>query len=260
MSRTYDALRRAEPEQEPNRDKAFEAPPTESMDQGRTNGSEATTINLSPSPEVEEKYQKLRGSLFGGSKKNRIRTLLVVASSHGEGATTIATFLASVLAKANRSRVLLVDANLRTPSFLGSPYINRDCHGLAELASGKASLTEVVQPAAFIGPNLWIITGGGPLPSPSYLFDGDAIETILETLRDRYDYVIFDGAPIRDYSDSCFLAPKVDGTIIVVEAGKTRKETAQGTKRQLERHGAKVLGTVLNKKENHIPAFLDRFL
>jgi capsular exopolysaccharide synthesis family protein len=260
MSRIYDALRHAEPEQEPIKDKAFEAPPTESIDQARDNGDEAQTINLGPSPEVEEKYQKLRGSLFGGSKKNRIKTLLVVASTHGEGATTIATFLASVLAKANRSRVLLVDANLRTPSFVGSPHINRSSHGLAELASGKASLTEVIQPAAFISPNLWVITGGGPLPSPSYLFDGDAIEIVLETLRDRYDYVILDGAPIRDYSDSCFLGSKVDGTIIVVEAGKTQKETARGTKRQLERYGAKVLGTVLNKKANYIPAFLERFL
>ncbi|MGH7824516.1 MAG: CpsD/CapB family tyrosine-protein kinase [Candidatus Binatia bacterium] len=260
MSRTYDIFRRTESQKETTKNNGSEAPPIESAAQGQPNGNEAPPIELSPGPDVEERYQKLRGTLFAGSKKNKIKTLLVVASDHGEGATTTATFLASVLAKTNRARVVLVDANLRTPSPLSTHRLNQGSKGFTELASGNARLNDVVQSAGFISPNLSVISAGRSLPSPSYLFDGDAIEAILETLRERYDYVILDGAPIKDYSDSCFLGSKVDGTIIVVEAGKTRKETARGTKRQLERYGANVLGTVLNKKRNYVPRFLERFL
>jgi capsular exopolysaccharide synthesis family protein len=262
MSRTYDALKRtgSNKQSDNGKSKTSEAPPVEPTDQPQADWNEAPAIELSPSLAVEEKYQKLRGSLFSGPKKSRIRTLLVVASDHGEGATTTATFLASVLAKTNQAQVVLVDANIRTPSPLSAHRLNQGSKGFTDLASGSAPLSEVVKPAKFISPNLSVISAGRPLPSPSYLFDGDAIETILGTLRERYDYVILDGAPVKNYSDSCFLGSKVDGTIIVVEAGKTRKETARGTKRQLERHGAKVLGTVLNKKRNYIPMFLERFL
>ncbi|HWO40492.1 MAG TPA: CpsD/CapB family tyrosine-protein kinase [Candidatus Eisenbacteria bacterium] len=271
MSRTYDVIKQTESAkesegngvEEPIIDRVeaiVDEPRSEPSDDFQGNGHEAPPFELIPGPDIEEKYQKLRGSLFGGPKKNTIKTLLVVASDHGEGATTTATFLASVLAKSNRARVILVDANLRTPSPLSARRLNQGSKGFTELASGKAKLNEVVQPATFISPNLSVISAGRPLPSPSYLFDGDAIEKILAALRERYDYVIFDGAPVKDYSDSCFLGSKVDGAIIVVEAGKTRKETARGTKRQLERYGAKVLGTVLNKKKNYIPSLIDRFL
>jgi capsular exopolysaccharide synthesis family protein len=221
---------------------------------------ECLTIELQPSPTVEEKYQKLRGALFGRSRTERVKTLLVVASNHGEGATTTATYLASVLAKANGSRVLLVDANLRTPSPLSLHRLDRGAPGFTELVLGKALLSSVVQQATSMGSNLSVIVSGEPIPSPSYIFDGNAIDAVLGALAQRYDYVILDGAPVRDYSDSCFLSSRVDGTVIVVEADKTRLATVRGTKRQLEHHGAKVLGTVFNKKPNYIPALLERFL
>jgi capsular exopolysaccharide synthesis family protein len=260
MSRTLDALKRAEAETKRNEPKLLDSGASGSKFFEEVPDSECLTIELQPSPTVEEKYQKLRGALFGRSKTEHIKTLLVVASHHGEGATTTATFLASVLAKANGSRVLLVDANLRTPSPLSLHQLDRGSQGFTELVLGKALLSAVVRQASSMGSNLSVITSGGPVPSPSYIFDGHSIDTVLEALAQRYDYVILDGAPVKDFSDSCFLSSRVDGTVIVVEAGKTRLETVHGTKSQLERYGAKVLGTVFNKKPNYIPGFLERFL
>jgi len=262
MSRTLDALKRAEAETKRNQPKLLDSEPSVSEVFEEAPDSECLTIELQPGPSVEEKYQKLRGALFGRSKTVRIKTLLVVASNHGEGATTTATFLASVLAKANGSRVLLVDANLRTPSPLSLSWhqLDRGSQGFTELVLGKALLNAVVRQASSMGSNLSVITSGGAVPSPSYIFDGHSIDAVLEALVQRYDYVILDGAPVKDFSDSCFLSSRVDGTVIVVEAGKTRLETVRGTKSQLERYGAKVLGTVFNKKPNYIPGFLERFL
>jgi capsular exopolysaccharide synthesis family protein len=260
MSRILDALKRAETETKRNQPKLLDSELSASKVFEEAPDGECLTIELQPSPTVEEKYQKLRGALFGRSKTERIKTLLVVASNHGEGATTTATFLASVLAKANGSRVLLVDANLRTPSPLSLHQLDRGSQGFTELVLGKALLNAVVRQASSMGSNLSVITSGGAVPSPSYIFDGHSIDAVLEVLAQRYDYVILDGAPVKDFSDSCFLSSRVDGTVIVVEAGKTRLETVRGTKSQLERYGAKVLGTVFNKKPNYIPGFLERFL
>lgn len=259
MSRTYDALRKAEAERAQEQGKSIEVPPKDSLSWGQDNGRKAPHIRFDPGPYIEEKYQKLRGNLFTGPEKAKIKTLLVVGSTHGEGATTTSTLLASVVARANHSRVLLVDANLRTPSLAEVFHLTDDPRGLTDLMSDSSTpLDELVQPTQFI--NLSVITSGRPVPSPSYLFDGDAIERVLQTLRERFDFVIIDGAPIRDYSDSYFLCSKVDGTAIVVEAEKTPMDTARNTKRQLERSGARVLGVILNKKRNYIPAFLERFL
>jgi len=260
MSRTVDALKRAAAESKQNQHTPFDAEPSASQVFEETPDNECLTIELQQSPTVEEKYQKLRGALFGRSNTERIKTLLVVASNHGEGATTTATFLASVLAKANGSRVLLVDANLRTPSPLSLHQLDREPQGFTELVLGKALLSSVVRQASSMGSNLSVITCGGSVPSPSYIFVGHSIDAVLEALSQRYDYVILDCAPVKDYSDSCFLSSRVDGTVIVVEAGKTRLETVRGTKSQLERYGAKVLGTVFNKKPNYIPALVERLL
>jgi capsular exopolysaccharide synthesis family protein len=258
MSRTYDALKKAEAERAREHRKPIEVPPEDSIVWSRANGRRAPHISLDPDPYIEEEYQKLRGNLFIGPGKTEIKTILVVGSDHGEGATTTATLLASVLARTNRSQVLLIDCNLRTPSLAEIFHQEEDPRGLTDLMADGTSPEELVRPTPLV--NLSVITTGRPCPSPSYLFDSDAIDSALQQLRQRFDFIILDGAPVKDYSDSYFLGPKVDGTIIVLEADRTRIDTAQATKRQLERSGAKVLGAVLNKRRNYIPPSLDRLL
>jgi capsular exopolysaccharide synthesis family protein len=258
MSRTYEALRKAEEERSREQGTPFWVPQTDSTVEPDSNGRKAPRISLDPGSYIEEEYQKLRGNIFIGPGKTEIKTVLVVGSHHGDGATTTATLLASVLARANRSRVLLIDANLRTPSLAEVFNQTEDPRGLTDLMTDSMPVDELIRPTSLV--NLSVITSGRPLPSPSYLFDGDTVERVLKALSDRYDFIIIDGAPVKDYSDSYFLGSKVDGTILVVAAEKTRIDTAQAVKRQLERSGIRLLGAVLNNKKNYIPPVLERFL
>lgn len=256
MGKAYEALKKAgQARQSAAKGKM---PPIDSFAWPDAPKRSAPRINWDLNPFVEEEYQKLRGNLFLGPGKTEFKTLLVVASAHGEGATTTATLLASVLAKANHARLLLVDANLRTPSFAEIFDHMDDPRGLTDLMTESAPLDEVVRSTPFS--NLSVITSGRPFPSPSYLFDAPSVGRTMQAWGERYDLIIIDGAPVRDYADSCFLSSMVDGTILVVETEKTRADTALGSKRQLERSGARVLGTVLNKKKRYTPALLDRFL
>jgi Mrp family chromosome partitioning ATPase len=92
------------------------------------------------------------------------------------------------------------------------------------------------------------------------LFDGEPITNLLRVLRERFDFVILDCAPLNSYSESFFLASKVDGVILVVESERTQKRTIRRIKKELDWGEINVLGVVLNKKKNYIPNFLERFL
>jgi Mrp family chromosome partitioning ATPase len=83
---------------------------------------------------------------------------------------------------------------------------------------------------------------------------------MLSVLREQFDFVIFDGSPLRDYSESCFLAEKMDGVILVVEAERTKTEVLRKIRKDLESTGVNILGVVLNKKRKYIPQYLERFL
>jgi capsular exopolysaccharide synthesis family protein len=214
------------------------------------------TWNLAPT--IEEEYQKLRGNLFLGTGRTEIKSILMVASMHGEGTTTTAALFAAVLARANASQLLLIDANLRTPSIAEFFHLTGDTRGFTDLMTGSVTLHEIIRPTPLN--NLSVITSGRPFHSPSHLFNASSIEKFLGILYEQYDLIILDGPPVQDYADANFLSAIVDGTILVVEAEKTKIETIQGTKRQLERSGAHMLGTVLNKKQRYLPAFLDRLL
>jgi len=92
------------------------------------------------------------------------------------------------------------------------------------------------------------------------MFDSAPIASMLSTLREKFDFIIFDGSPLRDYSESSFLAGKMDGVILVVEAERTKIDVARKIRKDLESTGVTILGVVLNKKRTYIPEYLERFL
>ena len=108
-------------------------------------------------------------------------------------------------------------------------------------------------------PNLYVIQVGRPLPSPAALYQ-EPIAALIADLRQEFRYVMLDCSPVEQYSDASFVAPRVDGIVMVIRSEVTRIETAMKTKRQLEWAGGKVIGTVLNDKRSYIPLLLQRFL
>ena len=255
MSRTYEALKKAEAE----RGEVRSVPPLhpDPIISPPSNGRRSPRINLDLNPSVEEEYKKLRGNLFARPGKDGLRTVMLVGSNHGDGVTTTSTILASVLARANVGEVVLVDANLRTPSFHELFTSSGSTKGLSDLVTNGINPKDLVQPTSI--PNLSVISAGRPLPSPSHLYQ-EPMANLLVQLRKDFRYTILDCPPVKDYSDSSFLAPKVDGIVLVIRAEWTKIETAIKTKRQLEWVGGQVIGTVLNGEKNYIPLAIQRLV
>src|SRR5262245_4440867 len=253
MAKSYEALRKAEAE----RSRATQQPDP-ALARNRNGRRRGTSVDLQRlDPAVEEQYQKLRGLLFANSSRENLRTVMVVGSRHGEGATTTCSILASLLARSNGGEVVLIDANLRTPALHELFALPPAARGLTDVASQAVRGRDLVQNTPI--PNLFVIQSGRPLPSPSALYQ-EPIANLLADLRGEFRYVMLDCSPVEEYSDAAFVAPRVDGIVMVIRSEVTRVETALKTKRHLEWAGGKVIGTVLNDKRNYIPLLLQRFL
>ena len=155
---------------------------------------------------------------------------------------------------------MLVDANLRTPALdeVFEPGQGSKLLGLSDQVLSEAPLDQTIYQTDI--PNLCFMPCGRTATSPSYIFDSEPIVAMLTAVREKFDFVIFDGSPLRDYSESSFLAGKMDGVILVVEAERTKIDVARKIRKDLESTGVTILGVVLNKKRSYIPEYLERFL
>jgi len=218
------------------------------------------TLDFRLGPEVEEAYQRLGTNLLvapGPDAAPVPRLLGVTASRHGEGTTTTVAVFASILVRRRSGRVAVVEANLRTPSCDAVFGVARN-GGFAELIEGRAELPAVVQKTPI--PNLFVVTGGQTALGPSGLFDAEGVAVALAKLREAFDFVLFDLPPANVYSDASILGPRLDAALIVIEADRTRIPEVERTRRSLERVGVRLVGCVLNRRRDYIPAFLEELL
>lgn len=236
-----------------------EREPTPPSGRGETNGHSLPRSPLSDrslSPNLEAQYQRLFASLvIQGQQSNPLKTLMVVGADHGDGVTTSASLFARALAKART--VLLVDANLRTPA-LAEIFHVRSHGGFSDFLARKVSLDGVITPTE--DPNLFIMTSGSATLAPPYIFEAGAFDELLVGLKERFDYIIFDAAPLGLHLDSVFLASRVDGVILVIKAETTQVDVGLSIKKRLEEVGARFLGVVVNQTQNYIPKALRRVL
>jgi protein-tyrosine kinase len=236
VSRIYDALQRGA---------ASEASRRRFVATGSNGGP--------PVDPIEEGYQRIAQGIQGQPGWQRKGAVLVASAVHGEGASTVAREVASILCRNGSAQAVLVDANLRTPSQHLAFRLERT-NGLSELATrGLAAEAGVRQGP---GTSLPVVTAGRPAGSPTEVLGLPALKAAIEQLRARFDWVILDGPPITIYSDAAILAPMVDGVVLVVEAERTRWEVVSQAKRTIEESGGRVLGAVLNRQHYHIPPAL----
>jgi capsular exopolysaccharide synthesis family protein len=225
----------------------------------KRNGNPAP-VNFDLGPEAEEAYQRLGTSVLlapAGLPAEQPKLLGVVASRHGEGTTTTAAVFASILVRRRGGRVAVVEANFRRPSFQTAFGIG-GVPGLAEVIEGKATLGDAARATAV--PNLFAIPAGHTtLPAPA-LFESPALSAVLAEVREHFDFAIVDLPPVNVYGDTLILGPRLDAAIIVIEADATRVPDVERARRTLERSGVRFVGSVLNRRRNYIPAFLEEML
>jgi Mrp family chromosome partitioning ATPase len=171
--------------------------------------------------------------------------------------STVAVHLATTAASLADHRVLLVDANFARPS-VPRIFGVRGRPGLAEAIQNGHELSEVLQPSGV--DNLSLLVGGRPVGGHSRVFGAPALEGLVKELAGEFDLVVVDLPAAGQSTAALRLAGHLDGIVLVVEAGRAPCEAAQRVSAVLVRAGAHLLGVVLNKWHEDVPAWLSRTL
>jgi non-specific protein-tyrosine kinase len=193
-----------------------------------------------PRSAAAEAYRTLRTNLSFYSLDQPIRTLVVTSPAGGEGKSTTAANLAVAMAQSGR-RTILVDCDLRRPT-------QHDLFGLA-MSPGLTSLAldEVtdlpLQQTSVDG--LWLLSGGPKPPNPADLLGANRMDSIIAQLLERADFVLFDAPPVMAAADAVILGAKVDGVLLVIQAGATRRDHSERARELLEKARVRIIGVAL---------------
>lgn len=195
-----------------------------------------------PGSAAAEAYRTLRTNIQFSSLDKPIHTLLVTSTAPDEGKSTTLANLAVTMAEAEQ-RVLVVDCDLRRPSLHQIFGVSNE-RGLtsAILEQGDGPLP--VLPTAV--PGLGIVPSGPLPPRPADLLGSRRMEALIARLRAEADIVLFDTPPVVAVTDAAVLATRVDGVLLVLQAGRTRRDRAREARQKLEKVKANIVGVVLN--------------
>jgi tyrosine-protein kinase Etk/Wzc len=169
---------------------------------------------------VAEQFRALRTALSYIGLNGDRKTLLVTSSISGEGKSFISVNLATSLSLAKK-KVALLEFDLRKPMISKMLGMRVD-PGISNYLVGKASLSAILQK---VGDNecLYLLSAGIMPPNPSELILNGQLEHLLRELKERFDYIIIDSAPVGLVTDARLIAPYCDATLYVVRHQRTPK-------------------------------------
>jgi capsular exopolysaccharide synthesis family protein len=182
-----------------------------------------------------------------------MNVVLLVGATKGCGVSTTAANFAASLGRDSGAKVLLIDANVRSPKHLIFPGSHRHA------ANAGITLERLLSdPSAWERPtgssNLYVLVT--ECSTPVSIYRSEAFDEFLRKVRGFFKYVVVDAPPLTSHPETLFLSQKADGVILVIESEKTRQQSALRAKRQIETAGGKLLGVVLNKRRYRIPDWL----
>ena len=204
--------------------------------------TETLITHLGPKSPVSEAYRTLRTNIQFSSPDQPPSTILITSAGPQEGKSTTAANLAIVMAQLG-SRTLLVDTDLRRPTQHALFGLERE-PGLTEILTGYRELDEVFRETSV--ENLTLLTCGVLPPNPAELLGSARMRTLIGELKERFDLAVFDSPPNIVVTDASLLAAEMDGSILVIWAGRTNRDMVLRGKTQLEKVGTPLLGGILN--------------
>ena len=205
--------------------------------------SEALVTISTPRSPISEAYRTLRTNLEFASLDTAVRTMVVTSPAPEEGKSTTLANLAVTMAQAEK-RVILVDCDLRRPCLHKLFGVSND-PGLTTMIVDEDAMSDPPLQETAI-PGLHLLPSGPLPPRPSDLLWSRRMEKVIASLVERSDIVLFDAPPIIAVTDAAVLATKVDGVLLVVSAGTTKREHASVAISMLEKVNANIIGAVLN--------------
>lgn len=263
MSRIFDALKKAEssrahavPQVSPIAPSAHAGGSSAAASRPQARPGEARALvlpllgSLPLADDVLREMSTLRVSLESALGDRLPRVIAFLGPQGREGASTVALQFAQTLARDPEVRPLLVDGNVRRPSY--------------EVDSGRrmAVLDPQLLPGsggdrAVVTANLLVV------PAPDELrrtgvYSPTSMREVLDEAANGFDWVVIDAPAVLESPDAAAIAALADGVVIVVQGGRTKRPVLTRSAELVRKAGGRVLGSVLNRRRLEIPEFIYR--
>lgn len=198
--------------------------------------------------ETDEAFRMLRTNLLFSLGKDK-KVTIVTSTEPKEGKTFISINTAISLALLGK-KVVVVGLDLRLPRL--SEYLSIDSkNGMSQYLSGYAeNIMDIVQPSGIVD-NLSVIAAGQVPPNPTELISRERFETGIETLKERYDYVVIDSAPVSLVTDTIVAARTADATIFVASANYSHRNNLKFANELSEKNMLPNMSIVINNVSNY---------
>jgi capsular exopolysaccharide synthesis family protein len=195
-----------------------------------------------PSVGVEQ-YRRLAALLHHAQIDKGVNVVMITSAVAGEGKSLTSTNLALTISQSYRRRVLLVDADLRSPSL----HETFQVAGASGLSEGLRRSDAQPFPMLEIADTLALLPAGRPDPDPMSSLTSPRMKQLVQEARSKFDWVIIDTPPVALMPDANLLASMADGVLLVVGAAQAPYDII---KKAAETLGPRrIIGVVLNRAE-----------
>ncbi|HGJ64518.1 TPA: polysaccharide biosynthesis tyrosine autokinase [bacterium] len=197
-----------------------------------------------------ENYWNLAMSIKYANMDSPVKTILVTSVVPGERKTTTSSNLAIIKARSGM-KVLLIDSDLRRPMIHRIFQQNRK-PGLADLLTVdnlldngefESIIHDSIRPTVI--ENLYLLPCGSSVPNSDALLSSEKMQNLLESLKEKFDLIIIDSAPLLVVAGVIALSKEADGVLLSMYSGKTRRKLALHGKEMLDDVNARIIGVVL---------------
>jgi capsular exopolysaccharide synthesis family protein len=203
-------------------------------------GGPPLAVLADPHSPSAEAYRSLAANLQFAYADRQLQTIGITSAAEGEGKSTTVANLAVALAQSGR-RVIVVDADLRRPGQHTLFGVQRE-DGLTNVLVAERSALPLQDTAA---PGVRLLASGLTPANPLEALASRRFDQALALARAEADFVLVDTPPAGALADVAVIAPRLDGILLVVSAGRTKRDLARRAREQLERVNANLLGVVL---------------
>ena len=199
----------------------------------------------------------LRNAIDSEIKNRDSRVVMFTSAVGGEGKTTICAYLARVLALGEVDKILIVDCAVNNPQLHDLFGVSNE-KGILDLLSGEAELSEVITEVDEGVMDIITIgtIRGADITQP--LFNSERMRSFINAVAEHYDYVLIDTSAVLEAPETPIIGSFSTGVVIVVEAGRTKREVIKRAMTMVEKLDGEFIGSVLNKKKYYIPEFIYR--
>ncbi|NWF62600.1 MAG: polysaccharide biosynthesis tyrosine autokinase [Fischerella sp.] len=214
-------------------------------------GNASSTVQQAARASFFEVFRSLYTNILLLGSDAPIRSLVISSAGQGDGKSTVAVHLA-LSAAAMGHRVLLVDANLRSPS-LHQRVGLMNIQGLTDVISADLDWSNVIERSP-LEDNLYVLSAGPIPPDSIRLLASQKMQDLMQDLHSSFDLVIYDTPPLVGFADATLLAANTNGMVLVAGLGKVKRSVLQQALEELQISGTPVLGLIANKSRDSVPA------